>query len=221
MDNRLTHVENWIFDLDNTLYPASVDLFALIDERMGSYIARLLDCDRAEARSVQKRYFYEHGTTLAGLMTHHGTDPHEFLDYVHDIELDRLAVDADLVAHIRALPGRKLVFTNGDVPYAQKVLTRLGLDAAFDTIHDIHAIGYRPKPDPQGYEMLRDVHGIDLARAAFFEDMARNLKPAKALGMSTIWVNNGSEGGLLEAHDDHIDFETDHLTPFLAEILGA
>lgn len=221
MDSRLNHVEHWVFDLDNTLYPASIDLFALIDERMGAYIARLLDCDRAEARSVQKRYFYEHGTTLAGLMAHHGTDPHEFLDYVHDIEMDRLAVDADLVAHIGALPGRKLVFTNGDVAYAQKVLARLGLDTAFDTIHDIHAIGYRPKPDPRGYEMLRDVHGIDLARAAFFEDMARNLKPAKALGMSTIWVNNGSEGGLLEAHDDHIDFETDHLTPFLAEILGA
>ena len=221
MHSRLDHVENWIFDLDNTLYPASVDLFALIDERMGAYIARLLDCDRAEARSVQKRYFYEHGTTLAGLMAHHGTDPHEFLDYVHDIEMDRLAVDADLVAHIGALPGRKLVFTNGDAPYAQKVLARLGLAEAFDTIHDIHAIGYRPKPDPQGYAMLRDLHGINLARAAFFEDMARNLKPAKALGMSTIWVNNGSEGGLLEAHDDHIDFETDHLTPFLAEILGA
>lgn len=221
MDSRLAHIDCWIFDLDNTLYPSSANLFALIDERMGAYISRLLECDLVEARTVQKRYFLEHGTTLSGLMAHHGTDPHEFLDYVHDIEMDRLEHDAHLSRHISALPGRKLVFTNGDVPYVEKVLDRLGLTGQFDLIHDIHAMGYRPKPHPAGYEMLRDVHGIDLARAAFFEDMARNLKPAKALGMSTIWVNNGSEGGHLEAHDEHIDFETDHLTPFLAEILGA
>ncbi|MFT3967936.1 MAG: HAD-IA family hydrolase, partial [Sphingobium sp.] len=105
--------------------------------------------------------------------------------------------------------------------YARRVLDRLGLASHFELVHDIHATGYRPKPDPHGYAMLRDVHGIDLARAAFFEDMARNLKPAKALGMSTIWLNNGSESGHVDAHPDFIDFETEHLTPFLQHLLGA
>ena len=221
MHPRLSHVDCWIFDLDNTLYPASTDLFALIDIRMGEYIARLLNCDAEHARTVQKRYFRDHGTTLSGLMRDHGTDPHEFLNFVHDIELDRLEHDVDLVKHISALPGRKLVFTNGDVPYAQRVLDQLGLGDAFELIHDIHATVYRPKPDPAGYAQLRDLHRCDLSRSAFFEDMARNLKPAKALGMATIWVDNGSEGGHVDAHDDYIDFTTDHLTPFLAEILGA
>lgn len=221
MDARFAHIDCWIFDLDNTLYPASADLFGLIDIRMGEYIGRLLDCSPAEARSTQKRYFLDHGTTLAGLMRHHGVDPHHFLDYVHDIDLDRIDRDEALAGHIAALPGRKAIFTNGDVPYARRVLERLGLDTSFELIHDIHAIGYRPKPDPHGYHMLRDDHGIDLARAAFFEDMARNLKPAKALGMTTIWLNNGSESGHVDAHPDFIDHETGHLSPFLAEILGA
>lgn len=221
MDPRLSHVDCWIFDLDNTLYPASADLFALIDVRMGQYIAQLLGCEALEARTVQKRYFMDHGTTLAGLMHHHGIDPHHFLDYVHDIDLDRLSPDADLAAHIAALPGRKLVFTNGDTPYAQRVLDRIGLGTHFELIHDIHATTYRPKPDPHGLHQLRDEHGIDLARAAFFEDMARNLKPAKALGMTTIWLNNGSESGHVDAHPDFIDHEIAHLTPFLGQILGA
>lgn len=221
MDQRFSHIDSWIFDLDNTLYPASADLFALIDLRMGEYIAELLDCETAHARTVQKSYFMEHGTTLSGLMRHHGVDPHHFLDYVHDIELDRLRHDAELADLIDALPGRKLVFTNGDVPYAQRVLERLGLEHCFEQIHDIHAIAYRPKPDRHGYELLRDQHGIDLARAAFFEDMARNLKPAKALGMTTIWLNNGSESGHVGAEPDFIDHEIAQLAPFLAKILGA
>ncbi|HEX5536276.1 MAG TPA: pyrimidine 5'-nucleotidase [Sphingobium sp.] len=220
MDPRFAHIDSWIFDLDNTLYPASADLFALIDVRMGEYIAELLGCETAEARRVQKRYFMEHGTTLAGLMRDHGVDPHHFLDYVHDIELDRLGEDERLARLIEALPGRKLIFTNGDVPYAQRVLRRLGLEHCFEQIHDIHAISYRPKPQIHGYERLRDDYGIDLAHAAFFEDMARNLKPAKALGMTTIWLNNGSEGGHVDAHPDFIDFEIAYLTPFLADILG-
>ncbi|MBB6123666.1 pyrimidine 5'-nucleotidase [Sphingobium subterraneum] len=216
----LHDVDCWIFDLDNTLYPASADLFALIDRRMGEYICDLLGCDAIEARRVQKGYFLDHGTTLAGLMQHHAVDPHHFLDYVHDIDMDRLAVDAALVRHIEALPGRKAIFTNGDEPYARRVLARLGLADSFELIHDIHATGYRPKPDPQGYAMLRDTHGIDLSRAAFFEDMARNLKPAKALGMRTIWINNGSESGHVGADSGFIDFEIDHLTPFLANFHG-
>ncbi|WP_336967890.1 pyrimidine 5'-nucleotidase [Sphingobium aromaticiconvertens] len=216
----LAHVDCWIFDLDNTLYPAKADLFALIDVKMGEFIQGLLGCDATEARVVQKRYFMEHGTTLSGLMRHHDIEPRAFLDYVHDISMDRLEVDPALNAHIAALPGRRLIFTNGDAAYAGRVLERLGLADMFEQIHDIHACQYVPKPDPAGYKALCAAYDVDPTRAAFFEDMARNLRPAKAIGMTTIWVNNGSEAGGHEHHPDFVDFETDHLRPFLADILG-
>ena len=216
----LSHVDTWIFDLDNTLYPAKADLFALMDVKMGEYIQGLLGCDPVIARETQKRYFMEHGTTLAGLMHHHGIEPGDYLTYVHDISMDRLAVDEALNRHIAALPGRRLIFTNGDADYAGRVLERLGLGGALELIHDIHACQYVPKPDPAGYDALCKVHDVDPTRAAFFEDMARNLRPAKTIGMTTIWVNNGSEAGNHDHHPDFIDFETDHLTPFLARILG-
>lgn len=215
----LAHIDSWIFDLDNTLYPAKADLFGLIDVKMGEFIQGLLGCDPVEARRVQKRYFMEHGTTLSGLMHHHGTDPHEFLDYVHDISLERIAPDPELNAHIRALPGRRLIFTNGDAPYAARVLDRLGLADAFEFIHDIHACQYVPKPDPSGYRELCARYGLDPLGSCFFEDMARNLRPAKAIGMTTVWVNNGSEAGDMGAHPDFIDYETHELAPFLAGIL--
>ncbi len=220
MLDTLAHVDCWIFDLDNTLYPAKADLFALIDVKMGEYIQGLLGCDAEAARAVQKRYFLDHGTTLSGLMRHHGIDPRGFLDHVHDISMDRLEVDPALNAHIAALPGRRLIFTNGDAAYAGRVLDKLGLSGLFEQIHDIHACQYVPKPDPAGYAQLCAAYDVDPTRAAFFEDMARNLKPAKAIGMATIWVNNGSEAGGHGHHPDFVDFETDHLRPFLADILG-
>jgi putative hydrolase of the HAD superfamily len=213
-------IDCWIFDLDNTLYPARTDLFGLIDVRMGAFIAALLGCDAQEARRVQKRFFHEHGTTLAGLMRHHGVEPRAFLDYVHDIPLDRLSLDPVLNARIRALPGRRLIFTNGDAAYAGRVLDKLELADAFEQVHDIHACDYVPKPDPAGYARLCRDHDVDPRRAAFFEDMARNLVPAKAIGMTTIWVNNGSESGGMGAHPDFIDYETADLSPFLATITG-
>jgi len=215
----LEPINCWIFDLDNTLYPARADLFALIDERMGAFIQNLLGCDAVEARRVQKSYFHEHGTTLSGLMATHGTDPHAFLDFVHDIALDRIDHDARLVAHIAQLPGRKLVFTNGDTPYAQRVLDRLGLGASFEAIHDIHAMGLIPKPDPAAYAGLCERWGIDPQRALFAEDMARNLVPAKAIGMTTLWVNNGSEQAGAAANLSHIDFETSDLGDWLDMVM--
>lgn len=211
-------VDCWIFYLDNTLYPASIDLFALIDQKMGAFISNLLDVDAAEARRIQKRYFLDHGTTLAGLMHHHDTEPRAFLDFVHDIALDRLEPDMALNAHIRALPGRRIIYTNGDIDYAGRVLAKLDLADAFEQVHDIHACNYVPKPDPAGYAALCQSHDVDPARAAFFEDMARNLKPAKALGMATVWINNGSEAGNVGAHPDFIDYETPDLGAFLATI---
>ena len=219
MHSALAHVEDWIFDLDNCLYPASTNLFALIDIRMGEYIQRLLACDPVEARAVQKKHFLEHGTTLAGLMRSHDVSPREFLDFVHDIDLARIAADPALVAALDRLPGRKFVFTNADERYAGRVLDRLGLANAFDGMHDIHAMNYAPKPDPASYRALCDRFGIDPARAVFVEDMARNLIPAKKLGMTTVWVDNGSEKGGHDADHDGIDFVTHDVGAWLAEIV--
>jgi putative hydrolase of the HAD superfamily len=214
----LSHIDCWIFDLDNSLYPASTDLFSLIDVRMGEYIQQLLGCDHDEARRVQKGYFHEHGTTLAGLMASHGTDPREFLAFVHDIDLARLAADPRIVAALDRLPGRKFVFTNGDADYARRVLERLGLANAFDGLHDIHAMAYVPKPDPRAYAALCARYAIAPERALFVEDMARNLEPAKALGMTTVWVDNGSEQAGRDADPAFIDYRTDDIGAWLTEI---
>ncbi|MFA5969504.1 MAG: pyrimidine 5'-nucleotidase [Sphingomonas sp.] len=215
---RLAHIRNWIFDLDNTLYPANVNLFPQIDDRITDYVARQTGLDRAAARAVQKQYFHSHGTTLFGLIADHGVDPHDYLAFVHDVEMDVLEHDAPLVAAIARLPGRKLVFTNGDTPYALKVLDRLGLGDAFEAIHDIHAMAYVPKPSLTAYQGLVAATGIDPSESLFVEDMARNLAPAKALGMATVWVDNGSEQG---PGDDRsfIDFTTRDIAAWLNAIM--
>jgi putative hydrolase of the HAD superfamily len=216
----LRHVDCWIFDLDNSLYPASADLFALIDVRMGRFIQQLLGCDEAEARIVQKSFFRDHGTTLAGLMANHGTDPREFLDYVHDIDLARISADPRLVAALDRLPGRKFVFTNGDETYARRVLDKLGLANAFDGLHDIHAMDYVPKPDPRAYALMCERHGIAPERALMVEDMARNLAPAKKLGMVTVWIDNGSEQASHRADPAVIDYRITDIGAWLSEIIG-
>ena len=215
-----SHVNEWIFDLDNCLYPASSGLFPLIDERMGAYIARLLGVDAVEAKRIQKAHFHEHGTTLAGLMKEHDVDPHHFLGDVHDIALDRVGRDERLVVALAKLPGRKFVYTNGDAPYARRVLDRIGIGDAFDGLHDIHESEFKPKPDGHGYRLLLDRFAIDPTRAAMVEDMAQNLKPAKALGMTTIWVDNGSERGN-HAHDEaYIDLTIADVGEWLDQITG-
>jgi putative hydrolase of the HAD superfamily len=219
MDPRFSHIENWIFDLDNCLYPASAGLFELIDERMGAYIQHLLSCDPVEARRVQKHHFHTHGTTLAGLMQEHGVDPNDFLEKVHAIPLDRIQADERLGEALQRLPGRKFVFTNGDASYARRVLDAIGIGERFDDLHDIHASSYRPKPDPHGYELLCRRFDIDPRTALLADDMAANLKPAKALGMTTIWVDNGSERGT-HGHGDFIDERIESVSDWLVEIIG-
>ena len=220
MDPRFAHIRAWIFDLDNCLYPASTGLFALIDQRMGAYIQRLLDCGPEEARRVQKSHFHQHGTTLAGLMKEHGIDPHDFLEEVHAIELDRVEADARLSRLLPMLPGRRFVFTNGDAPYARRVLDRIGVTEHFDDLHDIHASSYRPKPDPHGYELLCERFGIDPAHALLADDMVQNLAPAKALGMTTIWVDNGSERGNHNYDSRVVDERITDVGAWLERILG-
>ena len=216
----LAHVESWIFDLDNCLYPHGTNLFGLIDDKMGAYIQRLLGVGPEEARRVQKGFFHADGTTLAGLMREHGVDPHDFLDFVHDIDLARLTADPALLAALDRLPGRKFVFTNADAGYARRVLDRLGLANAFDGMHDIHAMNYVPKPDPRSYSALCERHGIAPERALFADDMARNLAPAKALGMVTVWLDNGSEQAGHDSPPDFVDHVADDIGAWLGQVLG-
>lgn len=215
---RLDHIRNWIFDLDNTLYPASADLFSQIDTKMTGYIADRFELEWAEARRIQKGYFLDHGTTLAGLMSEHDVDPHHFLDYVHDIEMDVLEENAPLAAAIARLPGRKIVFTNGDGPYATRVLARLGLGESFEGVHDIHAMDLKPKPQPSAYAGLCAAFELDPKESLFVDDMARNLAPAAAIGMTTVWVDNGSEQAA-DADRGFIHFTTHDITHWLHEVL--
>ena len=220
MDPRFAHIREWIFDLDNCLYPASTGLFSLIDQRMGAYIERLLDCGPEEAKRVQKSHFHAHGTTLAGLMKEHGVDPHDFLHDVHDIALDRVQCDERLIRVLPRLPGRRFVFTNGDAPYARRVLEKIGVGGQFDDLHDIHASSYRPKPDPYGYRLLCERFGIDPAAALLVDDMVQNLAPAKALGMTTVWVDNRSERGNHAYAEANIDHRIENVGEWLESILG-
>ncbi len=215
----LAHIDAWIFDMDNTLYPASANLFAPVEKRMTQYIVDLLSLPEHEAAELREGYFLAHGTTLSGLMADHGVDPHAFLAYVHDVEMDVLEANAPLAALIARLPGRKLVFTNGDLPYAEKVLDRLGLGASFEAVHDIHAMALQPKPAASAYAGLCAAFAIDPATSFFADDMVRNLAPAKAIGMTTLWIDNGSQQ-MPGSAVDHIDYTTADLTGWLADILG-
>ena len=220
MDPRFAHIRDWIFDLDNCLYPADSRLFELIDQRMTAYIERLLGVDATEARRVQKMHFHGSGTTLAGLMRDHDVDPHHFMGDVHDIPLDRLARDDRLLAALERLPGRKFIHTNGNAEYAWKVLDRLGIAATIDHLHDIFAADLTPKPEIHGYQKLLDQFGIDPTRALMAEDMVRNLVPAKKLGMTTVWVDNGSERGNHGYEDSIVDVRVTDVGEWLEEILG-
>ncbi len=215
--NSLSHIDTWLFDLDNTLYHPRCNLFSQIDEKMGAYIQRMLKVDAVRAREVQKGYFREHGTTLRGLMANHAIEPHDFLDYVHDIDLAVVPEDAALAKQLEALPGRKLIFTNGDRPYAQRVMEKLGIAQQFDGIHCIIDADFEPKPQPEVYARVTAAFDLVPERTIFVEDMARNLKPAKDLGWTTVWINNGSEWGDIDA-GDHIDIAVTDLHDWLGSV---
>lgn len=219
----LRHIDAWIFDLDNTLYRADSNLFAQIDAQMTRYVSALLSLPPDEAKKLQKDYYRDHGTTLNGLMKIHGADPEPFLEHAHDVDLSVLVPDPALNESIAGLPGRRFVLTNGCRNYAQRVLDRIGLGDAFDDIWDIRAMGYHPKPDPEAYRTLFAHNAIRPDKAALFEDLARNLVPARELGMTTVWLNNGSvwskqgpEHPIAESR--HIDHETRDLSEFLRSI---
>ncbi len=222
------HIDTWIFDLDNTLYPAGCRLFDQIDVRMGAFISELLDIDRVEARRIQKHYFFEHGTTMAGLMSEHGVNPDDFLSYVHDIDHSPIPENVRLNAALDALPGRKLVFTNGTVEHAENVMDRIGVTAHFDAIFDIKAADYIPKPLMVSYEMFIERDNVNPQSSAMFEDIIRNLEPSHALGMTTVLVHDADneDGAMInhlngDAHDKpHVHHVTDDLAGFLEGVLN-
>jgi putative hydrolase of the HAD superfamily len=219
------HVETWVFDLDNTLYPHHLNLWQQVDERIRDYIARYLKVTAEEAFRLQKDYYKRYGTSMRGLMTEHGMEPDDFLDFVHQIDHSPLTPNAALGAAIEVLPGRKLILTNGTRRHADAVLARLELDRHFDDVFDIVAAELEPKPSPQTYDRFLKAHNVDAARTAMFEDLARNLVVPHALGMTTVLVMPEHtrevfrEDWELEGREaPHVDHVTDDLVGFLEAV---
>lgn len=206
------HVRSWVFDLDNTLYPPEARLFEQIEVRMTAYVMDTLGVPRHEADRMRAHYWQLYGTTLAGLMHEHGLDPDPYLIAVHDITLDHLAPDPALRAAIAELPGRRIVYTNGSAPYAERVLAARGLAGAFDAVYGVEHAGYRPKPERAAFEAIFARDGLSAATGAMFEDDARNLTAPHAMGMRTVHVAPAAEPA------PHIHHHTDDLAGFLARL---
>jgi putative hydrolase of the HAD superfamily len=212
----LDAIETWIFDLDNTLYPVSCRLFAQIEARMNRFISERLGLALEEAQALRKAYFREYGTTLRGLMITEAVDPEEFLLYVHEIDLTSLAPDPALDGALSALKGRKIIHTNASARHAENVLARLGVARHFSAILDIAAADYEPKPAPGGYRELVRRHGVAPERALMIEDIAKNLAPAAALGMTTVWLRSALDWASEGAEGDHVHHVIEDLGTFLA-----
>lgn len=208
----LVHIDTWLFDLDNTLYPVETEFMTLIEGRMTDFMEKVTGLPRDEARAIQKKYYHAHGTTLAGLIAHHDIDPEDFLTEVHDVSLDRLTPDVKMAEALMRLPGRRLVFTNGSAAHAERVLERLQIAHAFEDIFHISAADYIPKPSPLTFEKMMARHGVSAAGSAFFEDSQVNLAPAAQLGMTTILV--GPHAAASTA--DFVHHRTNNLVAFLA-----
>jgi putative hydrolase of the HAD superfamily len=213
----LHEIETWIFDLDNTLYPASCRLFDQIHDRMQRFIADRLELSLEDALIVQKTYFREHGTTMRGLMMVDKVDPHEFLAYVHEVDLACVPPDPVLCAALEALPGRKIVHTNGSVRHAERLLEHLGIGGSFSGIVDIVDAGFEPKPALAGYHELLRRHDVSPTTAIMIEDTAKNLIPAAALGMTTAWMRGTIDWAAAASEGDHIHYVVANLGHFLAE----
>lgn len=207
------HVTSWVFDLDNTLYPPAARLFDQIEVRMTDWVMTVAGVDRPEADRLRLHYWQTYGTTLAGLMAEHDVDPAPYLTHVHDIDMQHLEKATELAAHIDALPGRKIVYTNGSAPYAKNVLQARGLDQVFDAVYGVEDAGFRPKPDHGAFRAVFGTDGLDPQRAAMFEDDPRNLKAPHQMGMKTVHV---AETPVAEPHIHH---HTDDLEHFLAQLV--
>ncbi|WP_417587946.1 pyrimidine 5'-nucleotidase [Pararhodobacter oceanensis] len=206
------HVDTWVFDLDNTLYPPHMRLFDQIERKMVDYVIRTTGVDYAQAHHLRRSYWAEYGTTLAGLMAHHGVDPVPYLVEVHDIDFSVLDPDPELRAAITRLQGRRIVYTNGSAPYAERVLEARGLSGLFDAVYGVEDADYHPKPRAEAFDKVFTRDGLKTQTAAMFEDDPRNLKVPHDLGMRTVLVTPEHE-----AHD-HVHHHTDDLTGFLTRL---
>jgi len=209
-----SHVDTWVFDLDNTLYPPQARLFDLIEVRMTAWVMDALGVDKSKADQLRQDYWRTHGTTLAGLMREHNVDPLPYLQDVHDISMESLRPDPDLAARIENLPGRRIVFTNGCAPYAERVLAARGLDRVFDAVYGVEHANFHPKPDRAAFDTVFATDGVNPQKSAMFEDEPRNLAVPHALGMRTVHV------APKRAEGHHIEYHTDDLSCFLRGLHG-
>ena len=219
MQSPLITAKHWVFDLDNTLYPSRCNLFHQVDMRMRKFIAEHFKIELDEAFKLQKRYFREYGTTLNGLMQVHGMAPEPFLDYVHDIDVSVIEPSPALDQALTKLAGRKMIYTNGSFAHAERITNRLGIRHHFDDIFDIIAADFRPKPDESAYHSLLSKYGIDPLETVMVEDVARNLEPAKRLGMATVLIHTGHRWSEDAVGADYVDHRIEDLTIWLSALV--
>ena len=214
----LTKIKYWLFDLDNTLYSGQTKVFDQVDKKMSSFISKKLNIPVEEAKKIQKEYFHKYSTTLSGMMKHHNIDANEFLEFVHDVNLDFLKEDKDLEIEISRIKGKKIIFTNGSKAHAKNVTKKIGIDKLFDGVFDIVESNFIPKPSLEAYKMLIQKYKIEPQYCILVEDIARNLKPAHELGMKTVWIKNDEPWAAEFSNEDFINYRTENLTNFLKEI---
>ena len=215
---KLQAIKCWIFDLDNTLYSGKTRVFEQVDKKMSKYISEKLNVNIVEAKEIQKNYFYEYNTTLNGMINNHKIDANEFLEFVHDVDIDFLKKDSLLNEELMKLDGKKIIFTNSSRKHAMNVIRKIGIDQHFDDIFDIVDSEFVPKPDIVSYKKLVEKHKIDPKLCVFIEDIARNLKPAYEMGMKTIWIENDEPWARKFSDSDFINYKTNNLPEFLKQI---
>jgi putative hydrolase of the HAD superfamily len=211
-------IKYWIFDLDNTLYSGKTKVFEQVDKKMSKYISEKLSVSIEEAKKIQKKYFYEYNTTLNGMIKNHKINPNEFLEFVHDINIDFLQKDLMLGEEIKKLDGKKIIFTNGSRKHALNVTKKIGIDHYFDDIFDIIDSEFIPKPAIEPYKKLVKKHKIDPKSCVFVEDIARNLKPAYEMGMKTVWIENDEPWAKKYSDSNFINYKINNLSEFLKKI---
>ena len=214
----LTKIKYWIFDLDNTLYSGDTKVFDQVDKKMSKFISEKLNVSIDEAKKIQKNYFHEYNTTLNGMIKNHEIDANEFLEFVHDVNLDFLKANKPLEEEITKLNGQKFIFTNGSKAHVANVTKRIGIEKLFDGVFDIVESDFIPKPSIEPYKKIIEKFKIEPQYSIFIEDIARNLKPAHELGMKTVWIKNDEPWAAKYSDSDFINYKTDNLAQFLKEI---